>query len=311
VRVVFLGNDPWSVPALESLATDAELSVALVVTNQPRPAGRGASLTATAVAEASNRLGLPQLETGKVKEALEAIRDASPDVLAVVAYGQILPGKLLRLAPLGAVNLHFSLLPRWRGAAPVQRAILAGDEVTGVTVMQMDEGLDTGPILASLREQIRADDDTGSLGQRLAWKGAPFLVATLRALEAGSIHPQPQEDRSATLAPKLSPEDRRIDWSEPAAAVVNRVRAMAPEPAAVTAFRGHPLKVLQAAVSPAGGAERPSGPGAIVGARGDGVAVGTGEGTVVLLDVVPAGRSRMSAAEWMRGARPAAGERFG
>jgi methionyl-tRNA formyltransferase len=310
VRVVFLGNDPWSVPALESIATDAEIRVTLVVTNPPRPAGRGAQLTATAVADASERLGLPLLETGRVTGALEAIREARPDVLVVVAYGQILPGELLRLAPLGAVNLHFSLLPRWRGAAPVQRAILAGDDVTGVTVMQMDEGLDTGPILASLREQIRADDDAGSLGQRLAWNGAPFLVATLRALEAGSLHPRPQEDGSATVAPKLSPDDRRIDWGEPAGAVVRRVRALAPEPSAITSFRGDPLKILQAAVS-----EDPPGPhaeaGGIVGVRGDGVAIGTGEGTVVLLDVVPAGRSRMSAAEWIRGTRPAAGERLG
>jgi methionyl-tRNA formyltransferase len=311
VRVVFLGNDPWSVPALESIATDAEIRVTLVVTNPPRPAGRGAQLTATAVADASERLGLPLLETGRVTGALEAIREARPDVLVVVAYGQILPGELLRLAPLGAVNLHFSLLPRWRGAAPVQRAILAGDDVTGVTVMQMDEGLDTGPILASLREPIRPDDDAGSLGHRLAWNGAPFLVATLRALQAGSLHPRPQDDRSATLAPKLSPEDRRVDWSEPAIAVVRRVRALAPEPAAATTFRGDPLKVLQAALSPAAESDSASEPGAIVGARGDGVAVGTGEGVVVLLDVVPAGRSRMSAAEWMRGVRPAAGERLG
>jgi methionyl-tRNA formyltransferase len=311
VRVVFLGNDPWSVPALESLATDAELRVTLVVTNPPRPAGRGALLTATAVADASKRLELPLLETARVAEALGAIRDARPDVLVVVAYGQILPGELLRLAPLGAVNLHFSLLPRWRGAAPVQRAILAGDEVTGVTVMQMDEGLDTGPILASLRERIRVEDDAGSLGHRLAWNGAPFLVATLHALGAGSLHPRPQEDRSATLAPKLSAGDRRIDWSEPAVAVVRRVRAMAPEPAAVTAFRGDVLKVLQATVSPVGEVAPHPDPGGIVGPRGDGVTVGTGEGTVLLLEVVPAGRSRMSAAEWMRGTRPAAGERLG
>lgn len=311
MRVVFLGNDPWSVPALESLATEAELRVALVVTNPPRPAGRGSSLTATAVADASTRLGLPLFETERVAEALRVIRDARPAAIVVVAYGQILPGELLRLAPLGAVNLHFSLLPRWRGAAPVQRAILAGDEVTGVTVMQMDEGLDTGPILASLRERIRADDDAGSLGQRLAWNGGPFLVATLRALEAGSLTPRPQEDGSATLAPKLSPADRRIDWDDPAAAVVRRVRAMAPEPSAVTVFRGDPLKILQAVVSPDDGGRRGAEPGGIVGVEGDGVAVATGEGTVVLLDVVPAGRSRMSAAEWMRGTRPAAGERLG
>src|SRR3954466_8594256 len=177
LRVAFLGNDAWSVPSLDAIAAEPELSLVLAVTNPPREAGRGAAPTPRPAAVAAPEHGLPFLEAPGVLDGrgATALAEAAPDVLVVVAYGQILRLETLQLAPFGAINLHFSLLPRWRGATPVQRAIAAGDELTGVTVMRMDEGLDTGPILNQLEEQIRPEDDAGVLGMRLARIGALLL----------------------------------------------------------------------------------------------------------------------------------------
>ncbi len=306
MRAVFLGNDPWSVPTLETLAADDEIEVPLVVTNIPKPAGRGSRITPTDVALAARRLDLPLVEVERASDALPAIREARPDVLVVVAYGEILTAELLHLAPLGAVNLHFSLLPRWRGAAPVQHAILAGDTETGVSVMTMDEGLDTGPVMATGIEPIGSDDDAGSLGDRLAARGASLLALTLRIRAGGSLEGLLQDEAGATRAPKLGPGERRIDWNEPADAIVRRVRALAPEPGATTTFRGAGLKIRRA--KSGSGADAPGPPGTIA-APGDDVVVAAGHGTVRLLDVVPAGRAAMPAADWARGARPA-GERL-
>ena len=305
VRVVFLGNDPWSVPPLEALVRAGGIEVALVVTRGPKPAGRGSTLTPTKVAEAAGALVLPLLETETVRSGagLAALRDARPDSLVVVAYGEILTPEVLAVAV--PVNLHFSLLPRWRGAAPVQRALLAGDDVTGVTVMRMDEGLDTGPVLAQIEDPIRPQDDAGSLGARLADVGGSILAETLRRLTA--IDPEPQDDALATLAPKLSTDERLIDWSMPARAIERRVRALAPEPGASTRFRGGVFKVLRVRAE----VDATSGePGSIGHPRRDGVPVAAGDGIVVLLDVAPAGRKRMPASDWARGARLGSDERF-
>jgi methionyl-tRNA formyltransferase len=315
MRVAFLGNDEWSVPSLRALATTDDVDVELVLTNPPRPAGRGSHLTPTAVADVAGEMDLPLLEVDRVRdgEGFDALDAREPDAIVVVAYGEILTPDVLDIPRLGAVNVHFSALPRWRGAAPVQRAILDGDEVTGVTVMLMDEGLDTGPILQTVETPIGPEEDAGSLGGRLADLGSELLVETLRGLDEGSIEPRSQDHAAATYAPKLLPDERTIDWSQPAEAIVRRVRAFAPEPSAVTTFRGGRLKVLRAGTQPVGGyalANVPRKAEIRVSEDDTPVVHGVGEDAVVLLEVAPAGRKRMTGAEWVRGARIQPGEQL-
>jgi methionyl-tRNA formyltransferase len=308
MRAVFLGNAPWSVPSLEALA-DSDHEVAAVITRDPRPAGRGERPRPTSVAEAARRLGLPLVETPSAvrDEGLEALRTAAPEVLVVVAYGEILPPEVLGLPRVAPVNVHLSLLPALRGADPVRRAILEGLETTGVTTMRMDEGLDTGPILLQVQEPIRADDDAGSLGERLAGIGGRLLVQTLDGLEARTMEERPQDHGAATTAPKLKAEEEWIDWSRPAEEVVRWVRALSPEPGARTRFRGHLLKVLRATVG-----ERDGGsPGSVVEASRDRLVIAAGEGSVELDLVVPEGRKPMSGAAFARGRQPEPGERLG
>ena len=308
VRAVFMGNDVWSVPSLERLARATGIDVILVVTNPPRPAGRGSKITPTPVAVTARRLSLPldETETTRDERFVARLRAVAPDVSVVVAYGELLASDALHAPTLGSVNLHFSLLPRWRGASPVQHAILEGDAVTGVTVIRMDEGMDTGPVLARREEAIRSDDDSGSLGARLATIGADSVADVLLRLAAGDVTPTPQAG-AVTLAPKLGPSDRVIDWTRPADAVVHRVRAFAPDPGAITMFRGDHLKLLRAEET-----ERREGePGTIVEVDRDGVVAATGDGSVRLLEVAATGRRRMPAADWARGVRDLPGERFG
>lgn len=310
IRVVFLGNDPWSVPTLVRLARDDRFDVLLTLTNPPRPAGRGSRPRSTAVAEAARGLRLPleEAETTSDPRLFERLRTMEPDALVVVAYGELLRAPLLTLPRLGALNVHFSLLPRWRGASPVQHAILAGDTVTGVTVMQMDEGLDTGPVLARRVEPVEPFDDAGSLGLRLSELGATLLVGTLADLAAGRIVPEAQSGRPTT-APKLGRDARRLVWTEPATDVVRRVRAFAPDPGAEVTWRGQTIKVLGAETVPPADVVYGS-PGAIAAIDAAGVVVAAGSAAVRLLDLVPAGRRRMDAAAWARGARAAIGESF-
>jgi methionyl-tRNA formyltransferase len=314
VRVIFLGNDPWSVPTLDALAAADDIDVEFVLTNPPRPAGRGSRITPTAVATAAQRLGIDAFEVEGVRagEGLRAIAEAEPDTVVVVAYGELLTPEVLDVPRLGTVNLHFSLLPRWRGAAPVQRALMEGDEVTGVSVMLLDEGLDTGPVLDTLEEPIRPDDDAGSLGDRLSMIGAPLVVEALRALEAGTGVPRSQDHAAAAYAERIKPDERTIDWVHPAVSIVRRVRALAPSPGATTTFRGRGLKVLRAEARPVGGWMLTSSPrpGALS-VDSDGTPLAQArEGMVALLEVAPAGRARMSGADWARGARLQPGERL-
>jgi methionyl-tRNA formyltransferase len=308
IRVAFLGNDAWSVPPLTALLDEAaRIDVVLVVTRDPRPGRRGSEAIPTPVAALARRRGVPLLETPTVRSGPGAatLRDAAADVLVVVAYGELLPRGILQAARLGAVNLHYSLLPRWRGAAPVQRAILAGDETTGVTTMVMEEGLDTGPILEQRAESIRPDDDAGSLGARLSAIGGPLLVGSIERLADGSLAPRAQTGEPTT-APKITASDRALDWSEDAEALVRRVRALAPSPGATTRFRDAPLKVLRAEPVVGSGP-----PGVVSTVDAGGVVVGAGRGAVRLLEVAPAGRPRMSGADLARGSRLEPGERFG
>jgi len=311
MRTVFLGNHAWSVPTLEALASAPEVEVALVVTNPPRPAPRGARLRPTPVAEAGRGLGLDVVEAEGVREGSgsEALRASEPDLLVVVAYGQLLPAWVLDLPQVAPLNVHFSLLPRWRGAAPVQRAILAGDPGTGVTLMRMDQGLDTGPIVAQRSTPIGPEEDAGTLGDRLAALGAVLMTATIPALAAGDVLERPQDDERSTAAPSISPPERWIDWGQAAVDVDRRVRALSPRPGARTRFRGGDLVVVRTAIGPDGPDE--SGAPGTLEVGEDGVWVRAGEGRLRLIELVPAGRSRLVADAWVRGARIAVGERLG
>ena len=306
VRVTFLGSDRWSVPSLEALA-GSEHDLALVATRAPKPAGRGSKLTPTPVADSARRLGLELIEPGTVKsgEGFERLRRSEPDVLIVVAYGEILPAAVLTLPRIAPVNLHFSLLPELRGAAPVQRALLEGLVVTGVTTIRMDEGLDTGPILLRAEEPVDPEDDAGSLGDRLAAVGARLLTDTVDRLAGAGLQATPQDDALVSFAPKLGPEDRWIDWTRPADEVHRRVRALSPDPGATTRFRGDVLKMFRATTRPESGT-----PGTVIEVGKDGFVVAAGAGSVAPLEVAPAGRRRMSAGDFVRGARLGVGERF-
>jgi methionyl-tRNA formyltransferase len=302
LRVVFVGNAPWSVPSMEALA-GSDHHVARVLTRTPRPAGRGGDPAPTAVATSARGLGLPLLEVPTVRdgEGLDGITSAKPDVLVVVAYGEILPPAVLSAPRLMPVNVHFSLLPALRGAAPVQRAILGGLSQTGVTTMRMGEGMDTGPILLRRSTDIGEDEDAGALGDRLAAMGGSLLIETLDQLAAGRLEERPQDASAATVAPKLTPEDERIDWHRPAAEVARRVRGLSPAPGAATALAGVRIKIYRA--SPAGPAWAGAAPGEL---RLDriGPLVATGDGGALRLEEVQTqGRRRMTGADWARGAR--------
>jgi methionyl-tRNA formyltransferase len=312
MRVAFLGNAPWSVPTLEALAKSRH-GVAAVVTRKPRPAGRGGALRPTPVADAARALGLPLYEVDTVKSGsgFEALAETEPDVLVVVAYGEIVPPAVLEIPSRMPVNVHFSLLPELRGAAPVQRAILEGLTATGVTTIRMDVGMDTGPILLQETEAIDPEDDAGSLGARLAAIGARLAVDTLDRLESGDLEPRAQDDALANVAPKLRAEDELVDWARPADEVVRRVRALAPSPGARTTFRGWTLKIHRA--RPGHGAVRgPAGPpGSVVLASKEGLGVMAADGPVLLEEVQVEGRRRVGAGEFVRGYNPKPGEVLG
>ena len=313
MRVAFLGNAPWSVPSLEALAESSH-EVVIVLTRAAKPAGRGSSLVRTPVAEAADRLGLrlKEIQTVKAGEGFAALEEATPDVLAVVAYGEILPAAVLEVPTVAPVNVHFSLLPELRGAAPVQRAIMNGASRTGVTTIRMDQGMDTGRILLQAETAIRPGEDAGELGSRLAEMGGGVLVETLDAVEARSLPERPQDDDRATYAPKLTAEDRIVDWKASAERIARQVRALAPEPGAQTTFRGKILKIFKASTdSPGRDEDERMPPGSVAEASKSGFAVAAGVGFVRLEEVALEGRKRMTGAELVRGHRPQVGEILG
>ena len=307
LRIAFLGNDRWSVPSLRAIAGSSHEVVA-VITAAPKPAGRGNELRPTPVADAAREAGLPlhEVETVKAGPGADALGSSAPDLLVVVAYGEILPRATLGLPAIAPVNLHFSLLPELRGASPVQTALLEGRDGTGVTTIVMDAGMDTGAVILQRAEAIEPGDDAGSLGDRLASIGAEVLVETADLLATGAVEPRPQDEEAATLTKLLGPDDRVLRWSEPARDLVNRTRAMAPEPAASSRFRGQDLKILRAEAVPAVGE-----PGTIVDASKQGFVVATGEDGFRAIELAPAGRRRMRASDFVNGYRPAVGERLG
>jgi methionyl-tRNA formyltransferase len=307
VRVAFLGNDAWSVPSLRALA-ESPHEIAIVMTAVPKPAGRGNELTPTPVAQAALLLGLPvvEVETVKTGHGFKELASSMPDVLAVVAYGEILPANVLHVPAIAPVNLHFSMLPRLRGASPVQTALLLGLETTGVSTIVMDRGMDTGPVILQREEPIGPADDAGTLGSRLAAIGAHVLIQSIDMLAAGPVAPRPQDHSLATFAPKFAPNERVLDWSNPAGLLVNLSRALSPEPAATTTFRGEGVKVFRAEAVDAKGE-----PGRIVDVSKDGIVVATADGGFRPLDLAPAGRKRMSGADFVHGFHPEVGERLG
>lgn len=301
---MFFGTPEWAVPALRALIA-SDIEIAAVVTNPDRPAGRGYELRPPPVKETALDRGLAVLQPQKASDPgfAAALRDLAPDVCPVVAYGKILPPQILDIPPLGFINLHFSLLPAYRGAAPVQRAIVDGLDVTGVTIMRLTEGMDEGPVLAVAETPIGQDETAGELGARLAEIGAPLLAETLVKLESGDVDPREQDHARATYAPKISTAEAEIDWTRPSASVRNLIRGLNPMPGAWTTFRGTRLKVHEASQVEGSGE-----PGEVVDAER--LIVATGEGLLRLDSVQPAGKRPMSGVEFARGARPSAGERF-
>lgn len=306
-RVVFLGTPEFAVSSLQALVDNPRFEVVGVVTQPDRPAGRGQQVRPSAVKQRALALGLPVFQPATLREeaAVEHLRGWQPDVLVVVAFGQILRRPVLELAPYGVINVHASLLPRWRGAAPIQYAIRAGDEKTGVTIMLMDEGLDTGPILAQQEIAIAPNETAATLHDKLAELGACLLPPTLSAYLDGTLAPHPQPQEGITYAPTLKKEDGHIDWSQPAVAIDRQVRAYDPWPGTFTYLRGDLLKILRGIPLPEAHSGAP--PGTLV-EWDDGLAVQTGAGLYVLRAVQPAGKRAMSAQAYLAGHRDAVGE---
>ena len=312
MRIVFAGTPPFAAAALDALA-DAGHTIALVLTQPDRPAGRGMKLAPSAVKRAATVRGLPVFQPDSLKsaEVQATLREAAADIMVVAAYGLILPQAVLVLPRLGCLNIHASLLPRWRGAAPIQRAILAGDAETGITIMQMDAGLDTGAMLSKTVVPIRETDTAGSLHDVLAKAGAEAIVAALT--NYSELEPQPQDDREATYAAKLSKEEARLDWRLPAEVLARAVRAYNPVPGAWTLLDGVPLKIwLAQPVGDGGGiGERSRTPGELLRADGDQLVIACGSGALVVREIQLAGSKRMDVAAFLAGRTLSPGARFG
>lgn len=304
MRVVFAGTPEAAVPSLQAILHSRH-DVLAVLTRPDAPAGRGRSTRRSPVGQVADEAGIPVLTPQRPREVAGQLRELNPDACPVVAYGALLPADLLAIPQHGWINLHFSLLPAWRGAAPVQHAIAHGDEVTGATTFVIDEGMDTGPVLGKMTAAIGRRETSGDLLERLAVTGADLLVATLDALESGALEPDPQPYDGVSMAPKITVEDARIDWAAPAFAVDRHIRAMTPAPGAWTTFRDERLKVLPVATT-----DQHLAPGQLrVGKRS--VLVGTATQAVELGQVQAVGKKVMDAAAWARGVRDSDGEVLG
>lgn len=307
MRLVFAGTPAVAVPALDAIAASGHELLA-VVTRPDAPAGRGRGLVRSPVGAWADAHGVEVLTPARPREPefLDRLRALAPDCVPVVAYGALVPPVALEIPRHGWINLHFSLLPAWRGAAPVQHAVLHGDELTGASVFQLEAGLDTGPVFGTVTDEVRPADTSGDLLERLAHSGAGLLVAVLDAIDAGTARAEPQPADGVSLAPKLTVEDARVRWSDPAFAVDRRVRACTPAPGAWTTFRDDRVKL--GPVTPlANGPELK--PGELLVEKSQ-VLVGTATGPVRLGEVRAAGKKAMSAGDWARGVRVAAGEVF-
>lgn len=299
VRIIYAGTPLFAVPALKALAADDSVELVAVYTQPDRPSGRGQKLTPSPVKETALSLGIPveQPLTLRDESAQAVLAQYKPDLMVVAAYGLILPVPVLETPRLGAINIHASLLPRWRGAAPIARAIEAGDPTTGITIMQMAQGLDTGDMLHKVETAIETTDTAATLHDRLAELGAEALMAALPGIVAGSISPEPQDDALACYAAKLSKAEGRLDWRESADLLARRVRAFDPWPVAFTEFNSAPLRLWSAEVEPNSPQAEP---GTVVTVDASGFVIATAEGGLRILACQQAGGKRISAADFAR-----------
>ncbi|MDE8587774.1 MULTISPECIES: methionyl-tRNA formyltransferase [Micrococcaceae] len=296
MRVLFAGTPAVAVPSLDALV-NAGFNVVAVLTRPDAPLGRKRVLTPSPVAQRAAELGIEVIRAARVDaEAIASISAVQPDVAAIVAYGGLVPRDALGIPRHGWVNLHFSLLPAWRGAAPVQRSIMAGDDVTGAVTFQLEEGLDTGPVFGTLTESVKPQDTAGDLLERLSHSGAVLLAQTLSAIDAGKAAPQPQAG-DVTLAPKLTLEDGHLNWAHPALAISRQARGVTPEPGAWTVLDGQRVKLEPVRLRPDVSGLAPGS----VALRDKAVLVGTGSHAVELTRIQPAGKKMMAAADWARG----------
>ena len=298
MRLVFAGTPAVAVPTLQALLDSPRHEVVAVVTRPDRPAGRGRRVVASPVRAVAEAAGIEVLTPERPRDAdfLERLAGINPDCCPVVAYGALVPRAALDLAPHGWVNLHFSLLPAWRGAAPVQHAIISGDDMTGASTFRLEEGLDTGPVFGVLTTEIGPRETAGDVLDRLSVLGSGLMVATLDGIDDGTVVPVPQPTDGVSLAPKLTVDDARVEWTAPALRVDRLVRGCTPAPGAWTTLRGRRLKLGPVVMTE----HDPLPPGVIEAGR-DGVLVGTGSVAVALGQVQPEGRAVMAAADWARG----------
>jgi methionyl-tRNA formyltransferase len=324
-RLVFMGTPEFAVPSLAALL-QAGYDVVGVLTKEDQPAGRGQKLEASAVKQLTQAHGLAiqQPHTLRAAEARAALADLAPDVIVVAAYGLILPQEVLDLPRFGCINVHGSVLPRWRGAAPIAAAILAGDVEAGVSIMRMDAGVDTGPMLSAAYLPIAPDDTTGTLTPKLASLGADLLVRTLPRWLAGELAPIPQPEEGATYAPRITKEEGQIDWTEPAALIERRVRAYQPWPTAYSRWNGLGLKILRARTEAEGPGIRDQGsgdgsptgrlraqePGTVIAERAGSAGVVTGRGVLWLEEVQLAGKRATPVGAFLQGARGFVGSKL-
>jgi methionyl-tRNA formyltransferase len=308
-RIIFMGTPDFAVPALRALH-ESRYDILAVVTQPDRPKGRGRRMIPPAVKEVATEMGYPVLQPSKVKEPrfVEKVIAIDPDFFIVVAYGRLLPGSFLSIPRLGAINIHASLLPQYRGPAPIQWAIINGEEETGVTTIWMDEGLDTGDVLLSATVPIQPEDTTGSLSRRLAEKGGQLLIDTLAKIESEGLAGKAQDKSRATYAPLLKKEDGRIDWSKDAKSLDAFVRGMNPWPGAFTFLSGKRLKILKAKAL-----ENPARevPGTVLEGFPDDLSIATGRGSLALLEVQLESAKRLSVRDFLRGFPVSPGTRLG
>ncbi|OIA98871.1 methionyl-tRNA formyltransferase [Paenibacillus sp. LC231] len=303
MNIVFMGTPAFAVPSLEMLISEG-YSIVAVVTQPDRPQGRKKVLTPTPVKEAALRHGIPVLQPQRLRnpEAVAELAEYKPDMIVTAAYGQILPKSVLDMPSLGCLNVHGSLLPAYRGGAPIQRSIINGESVTGITLMYMAEGLDTGDMIARTEVPIEDDDTAGTMFEKLSQAGAELLRSELPRLVKGKVDAEPQDDTKATYAPNLTRDDERIDWTRTSREIYNQIRGLVPYSGGFTLWNGDVFKVWAAAKPDS--AQTPSNdaqPGTVLKLHEKGIVVKTGDGTLTLLTVQPSGKKAMDAAQFVRG----------
>lgn len=303
-RIIFMGTPEFAVPCLKALIESGQ-DVIAVVTQPDKPKGRGKHLTSPPVKELALKCDIPVLQPEKIKDEpfVNALKNLCPDVIAVVAYGKILPKAVLDMPPLGCINVHASLLPKYRGAAPINRAIINGEKETGITTMLMDEGMDTGDMLLTERVEIKDDDTAASLRDRLKHIGAELLIRTIKGIESGVVQPIKQDDSQATYAPMLKKEDGRIDWTLKAEEIRNLIRGLNPWPGAYTRWEGKQIKIFKGERVKGQGSGVKEEPGTIINVSADGICVAAGKDALLITELQPENKNKMSASEFIKGYR--------